>query len=59
MGDDLERVACSKCGDVRNVQRGIMTEEGKKKYLCPVCREPVLEIAQEVRQRGDRKLLVD
>jgi len=59
MSEQLEDVTCAKCGVVRKVQTGMLTEQGKKEYLCPVCREPVVERQIEQKRIGDRKLLLD
>jgi hypothetical protein len=59
MKDTLEDVTCAKCGTVRKVQAGMLTEQGKREYLCPVCREPVVERQIEQKRIGDKKLLLD
>jgi len=56
-----EKVKCQKCGTSTEIAVGHLTEEGKKNYLCDICRERVLENrVSEINNRSDgKKLLID
>lgn len=57
--NEREDVQCISCGLTIKYPKGHLTEEGKRKYLCHVCRESVLERRVEEKQIGNRKLLID
>jgi len=61
MNQELKRedVRCVQCGAVTQMPTGHLTEEGKKNFLCHICREAVLERRIEKQRIGSRKLLVD
>ena len=57
---ETDGVKCKGCGTVFRFQKGHLTEEGKKDFLCHICtEEPVLERRIEQKRIGDRKLLID
>lgn len=55
----MEKVVCVQCSKECTYPVGFLTQEGKSKYLCDVCREEVLELRIERKRIGDRKLLLD
>ena len=58
---EIDQVKCTKCGAVKSVPHGFLTQEGIRKYQCETCSEQVLEtrVADMEDRKGGRQLLVD
>ncbi|MBD3263408.1 hypothetical protein GF374_03445 [Candidatus Woesearchaeota archaeon] len=57
--EEVEVFTCTKCGAKEVYPKGYLTEQAKNNFKCKACRELVVERQVDIRNKGDKELLVE